>query len=359
MRFFIILILIGLPVAATAQVEWSGSAEIEYRKYGAEAHPYRNATPAGDVALYLPSVRLAADVPLNDQWSFTAVAQTDYYGQSAAHPLFIGLAQVSWWPTESGPTVHAGRIIIPFGRTSERFLSTETPFRHLPLTHEWTTRIDKRYGYTGGPRNYGVAPGLTVVYQRQYTHGLAVQGGVEQWRLAYHVAMAHRAPAGFADTGFERQAFMGRLTWEPVLGLKVGASGAHGPYMKPDDVNAMLGDDLANYDQTAWGLDAEFAYKYLSVAGELIRSRWEAPVILMSGVLLDDDRVYTTWHRSVEGLLDLWMLPGFYVAGRYEEMEFPDLKRWEAGIGWRLDRNIRLKVTGRNEGIGAQLSVSF
>jgi len=144
MNYLLIIFLLLMASPAFSQVSVGGLMDLEFRMAGSDAKPYINQTPSTKPTIYFPNARVFVDAPISNEWSFLAVLQSDYYGSKTPHPLFLSLAQVTWMPFEADFALHAGRIVIPVGITSERFLSSENPLRHLPMNHEWGMRVDKK-----------------------------------------------------------------------------------------------------------------------------------------------------------------------------------------------------------------------
>lgn len=377
-RIAIIGLLAGLPLALNAQVTLGGLMDLELRVSGSDSKPYVNGSPSAEPTLYFPNARIFVDAPIDESWAFFAVLQSDHYGSKSPHPPFFSLMQVSWTPSDADIAFHAGRIIIPFGLSSERFLSSENPLRHLPMSHEWTTRVDKKAGLIRGPRNYTVAPGLTFVYNRLYTHGIAVQGSLGN--MDAHIALAQNAPSGFNDGGeYTVPALIGRLGWRPAAWARIAASFGHGAYMRDDPLNhdAISQAGRESLTQTLYGADLTVEHGFGRVSYEYMNSLWKTVEIDRSvapAVEVGRPRVPAEAH-SLEAAWDVSAWPGLYAAARFDRMSIKrhaavrDFQRLEAGFGYRFNRSVRLKATyakGWNEGadlsddvFGIQLSLRF
>ncbi len=365
-----------MPIAAFAQVNVGGLVDVEFRISGSDSKPYINGSPSAKPSIYFPNARLFFEAPISEEWSFLAVLQSDHYGSSTLNNPFFSLMQVSWMPlTESDLTVNFGRIIIPVGLTSERFLSSENPLRHLPMNLEWTQRVDKKAGLLVGPRNYAIAPGLAFVYNRMYTQGVSVQGSFTDF-TEYHVAAALSAPSGFNESGeYDLPAVMGRVVVKPAVWLRLGGSFGHGAYMRKDAMNAPLSDDdRASLKQTIFGADATVDYRYLRLSYEYLDTRWDVARIISPVTFITSE--YLASSHMIELKADAPFHPGAYAALRYDRVEVDSpvfatspLQRLEVGIGKKLNRSTTAKATfarGWNEindlhdnVFGIQLSVGF
>lgn len=378
-----LLISLGWIIAASlplmGQVTVGGLMDLEFRMTGSDSKPYVNGSPSPKPTLYMPNARLFVDAPLDDEWSFFGVLQSDHYGSKSFNPPFFSLMQVTWAPFERDVVFHAGRIIIPFGLTSERFLSSENPLRHLPLSHEWTTRVDKKAGLVTGPRDYAAAPGMTFVYSRLYTHGISMQGTFGM--LDAHLALTQNAPSGFDEGGeYDVPSFVGRVALTPVVWMRIGASFGHGPYMKDDVMNrdVLTQAERESLTQTIIGADATLDYGYVRVSYEYMRSTWKTVEIRRDAAPPTTSAVWSVPAdaHSLEAVWDVSAWPGLYAAARYDRMTVHRYAagvgafgRLEAGLGYRLSRAVTAKATyaaARNQGndldddvLGLQLSLSF
>jgi hypothetical protein len=369
--------MVVATVPLMAQVTVGGLMDMEFRMSGSDSKPYVNGSPSPKPTLYMPNARLFVDAALDDAWSFFAVLQSDHYGSKTLNPPIFSMMQVTWTPFDADIAFHAGRIIIPFGLTSERFLSSENPLRHLPLSHEWTTRVDKKAGLTKGPRDYVLAPGMTFVYSRMYTHGIAMQGTFGM--LDAHLALTQNAPSGFNEGGeYATPAFVGRVGLTPLTWTRVGASFGRGAYMRKDPKNEIqLSDaDRASLIQTIYGVDATIDYRYLRLSYEYLRSIWLAADIdkqvVVPGAWVEVE--IPAYAHSIEVVWDVAAVPGLHMASRYDRMTIGgvtsgEFERLETGFGYKLTRSVTVKSTyarARNQGtdladdvFGVQLSITF
>jgi hypothetical protein len=150
----------------------------------------------------------------------------------------------------------------------------------------------------------------------------------------------------FTDDNSGRQV-TGRVALQPVAGLIVGASGAHGPFVSTDAALKAVGTNGdRSFAQTAWGGDIEYSRGYYLVRVESIYSRWRMPFIeerLQSLATLAEGRYKFS--------------PGLYVAARLDHLDFSEVAgssgpaKWEApvtrveiGGGYYIQHNLLLKL---------------
>jgi hypothetical protein len=396
-------------LTAMAQISIGGLADLELRWADDDAAPHINQTPKAGLSFYTPNLRLFFDGEISPNWGIIGAVQSDFYGRKDLSPMFFSLLAVQWQPFEDrNMTFSAGRLIIPVGSYSERFMSSEHPFRHLPFTHEWTLPIDKKIGFGLGPRSYETYPGTTMIYNRMYAQGISVEGfSGENAEFGYTLLWGMNSPSGFYDYAEHGMTgVMGRLTWRPAIAFRIGTSFGYGPYMKRMVENDMLSKkELASYRQYVLGADFEYSYKYVILRAEYMYTEWTAPWLAPtpppSGIQFDlvpSNSHGTFWLRekevraggqSIQGeiVYRLKSIPGLSLVGRIEYLIFseltiagggygttrsnwfPDVYRTEAGLNYTLSRNVKSKLTWMhavNDGndladdtIGLQISVGF
>lgn len=170
-------------------------------------------------------------------------------------------------------------------------------------------------------------------------------------------------PVGAIDA--EGHQVMGRLGTTLRPGVRLGVSGAYGPYLSPlpDDGPPPYPGSPPDYDQTLVGLDLELLLGRWAIFAEGYRSTWEAPLI---------EAPLDASGGFVEARYDV--ATGWYVAGRAGGLLFgdvtdtdgrtgawdDDLMRYEAAVGYRLTREMLLTVNWqrtatRNPGFGQNL----
>jgi hypothetical protein len=144
--------------------------------------------------------------------------------------------------------------------------------------------------------------------------------------------------------------WLGRVGVAPLTGLRVGVSGAHGPWLTdplPDGTGQLpYSDDPGAFDQSALGIDFEYLRGPLALYSEWFALRFETPLVAE-----DLDAL----GGFVEARVDV--APGWYVAGRYGGLFFsdvtvaataapwsPEVRRSELAVGYRVSREMLLKL---------------
>lgn len=351
-----------------AQVQIGGLADFEIRKGGADSSPYVNQSPGQEWSLYTPYLRLFISGGISEKWFVSAALQADYYEGHHLSPLFFSVMNINYMPIdESNFTITAGRFVTPYGAYSNRVLSSDNRFVHLPLSHASGLPISKTQGILYAGVDYGDdIKGLTMVYQRMYTQGVMVENrlGYSGW-LRYKLAATMASASSHFEYGeHSKPAFTGRMVLQPVVWASFGLSLSQGPFMKRDDVNLALSDDrLEDFTQSLFGVDLELSYHYFTFLASYNRSKWNAPYFnsLNSPPSYRWEDKVQVQHISSELIADFPFLPGAYAGIRAERLISGDNKsgqatyysepwtydrdRLEFTAGIKLERNVILKTS--------------
>lgn len=352
-----------------AQVQIGGLADFEIRKGGSDSSPYVNQTPDEHWSLYTPYLRLFINGNISEKWFISSALQADYYHGKHLSAPFFSVMNINYMPIDaSNFTVSAGRFVTPYGYYSNRVLSSDNPFVHLPLSHASGLPISKTYGTLYDNVEYGEdVQGLTMIYQRMYTQGIMVKNSVgeSEW-LQYQLAATMASASSHFEFGEHTvPAFTGRIVLKPEVWGAIGFSFSTGPFMKRDAPNFNISDEkLESYSQTLLGADIELSYHYLTFVASYNWSKWNAPYLDSLNTppsILWDDEVQVQ-HLSSELVTDFPFFPGAFAAVRIEWLLSGDLKslsrpgyyaeawtydrnRIELTGGYKLDRNIILKAS--------------
>jgi hypothetical protein len=193
-------------------------------------------------------------------------------------------------------------------------------------------------------------PGLPVVNTSRWDTGVQAHGvnGILEWTGSVTVGSLSNPRVRDDNTG--RQ-LAGRVIVRPTAAWQLGASASRGAWLDRS-IDHELPPATTTEDgvQTAFGWDAEYSAGPVLVRGEIIRSQWTMPVVAAPVI----DAPLVARSLMLEGRYRL--VPGFYLAARFEEMDFghlagsgrtdtweADLWRFEAGPGLSITRNILLK----------------
>ncbi|MCF7798177.1 MAG: hypothetical protein K9N11_10040 [Lentisphaeria bacterium] len=153
---------------------------------------------------------------------------------------------------------------------------------------------------------------------------------------------------------------MGKFSILPVMGVRLGASFARGPFMTPSaDAGGYLLSGTAPAAPTA---DSQENQTTVGIHGEWLTGHWQW---FLEAAQVDFDTPYvfekklTVQTAYVEGRWDF--LPGYYLAGRYDVWRYSkiapyatgsggnyewgyDFNRMESALGWRVNRQTLMKL---------------
>jgi hypothetical protein len=269
-------------------------------------------------------------------------------------------------------TVQAGRIPPVFGAFANQDYGASQSLISLPLAYHYPTTLRSdsvvrssaglarwrgggwRVRYRTGADTWG--QGVPIVSSQRWDTGVQVKAGdggpIE---VSGAVTNGTLSSPRFEDDNDGKQ-ISGRVALRPVTGLVLGVSGAQGEFLS-DKLTATLPAEIADrsYTQRAFGVDVEYSRGYWLVRSETIVSSWRMPAL--EAPFLDEP--LRAWATFVEGRYRV--TPRVYVAARGEYLGFSKIQsgveydyqrvtwdgpvtRAEVGVGYSIQRNVRLKV---------------
>ncbi len=200
--------------------------------------------------------------------------------------------------------------------------------------------------YGGGPGESG----MPIVEQANWDVGAVIT-----WTDGTFEAMAGAengspsAPNDGVDWN-PGKSLIGRVGFAISPGMRVGASGAVGPYLR-SDVNASLpiDHDAGDYAQQLYMVDAELVRGHAEIYAEGAYNVWETPYT-------GDLRARAFYTEARYGFLN-----GVFGSARIDGMDFSnvtrsngtsrswddDLIRIEGALGYRVNRSATLRVIGQ------------
>ena len=221
--------------------------------------------------------------------------------------------------------VEGGRIVTPIGDFARRYLPQSNPL-------------------VGAPSDYSV----------RYPEGVRVAGWMGRWDAM--VAVVDR-PLGAdwysPEAGRSFRPMIGAGV-TPTTGLRLGAFATRGAYLGPSVVASLdPGTSWSAYDQSLYGFEMQFSRGHFELHGEFARSSYEVPSIVEKA----RGKAYFVEPRYA-------FTPRLYGALRLEENEYPYIMpiygtTWiasdatvgdaEAGVGYRISRDLLVKVSYRRD----------
>ncbi|MBK7141918.1 MAG: hypothetical protein IPH75_07545 [bacterium] len=347
-RIFMVLGLILLsawPVSADLSV--SGMTDIVFKN--ADNDDYTNITFKKHSPFHTLRTRLFFDATLSENSSAFLQLMTDnnsviIYG---AYIRFTNLAG-------KYVNLQAGYIPTTVGSFGARVYSDKNPLIGTPLVFNHHSNLVgfisdsmRSVAQLLGRRDTRYNLGLPVVYDACWNTGAEMYGSVG--KLDYSLSLLSGAVSlPTLEQYKDVPQVTSKLNYYFNPGFMIGAAGFYGPYLSEyvygDEIPE--GHEYVDYMNAGAGYDFYWSSRYLEVFSESYWAMWEHPY-------LPDLSVTSGYFEAKYKLA-----PGWYLAGRYdyfepgtvttesgseEKWDYP-LKRYEFGIGHRLNRQALLKL---------------
>lgn len=344
-----------------------------------------NVLTRGDSPFDAFGLRLFVDASVNDRTKvFSQIVLRD------ASQLYVDGAYVMFTPSPAHDMhLLAGKVPWLIGTWAPRAYSNVNPLIGQPLLYQYHSTLlwyaippnaDALLATAGSGQyevdyfGYGMGRGMPMVDDSYWDVGATLTGSVRPFE--YAVGMVAGTP-GWGSTAQDENAgksVLARFGFAPAPVLRVGVSGAYGPYLN-DSENPDLppGKTATDYHQILGMADVELLAGHFEARLEGAMNTWETPTV---GDL-----------EAASGYAELKYAFGFggFFAGRYDVLRFGaiadssgakrswdhDVTRFEAGAGYRFDRSVVAKLvyqqTRMDRGtsqpryglVAAQLSIKF
>ena len=357
-RWGLVVVALALAVPAAADVRMTPRALLDVGWVSHETGRLYNRHSQGDSQFDPYRMRLFLDAQVTPQ--LAVFAQSILH--EGAMPIVLDGAYARWTPwAERDLHVQAGKIPWPIGTWGPRTYSDRNRLIGSPLMYQYHTSLpwnavpwsvdelvsEAGHGQTGlfygGEHSYG----MVVVDDRWWDFGIAALGSTHG--LEFSLGATQSSP-GWPEPNADDtpgNGYLGRIGLAPVPALRVGVSGAYGPWMPTWSEWAVPpGGSLRDYAESMVMLDASLSLDRLDLQGEGYDKSWET---LRTGTL-----------RMRGGYLEtsVMMPAGWWLAARAEAMRFgevtpsngiprpwdDDVDRLEIGAGYRLSQDVRAKV---------------
>lgn len=365
------VVLVTAADAAAGPVQISGIIDVVAAEAGAGYET--NRLTRGDSNFDAYGVRLFVNAEANPR--FKIFSQIVY--RDASSPYVDG-AYVMFTPW-AGRDAHllAGKIPWPIGTWAPRTYSSRNPLIGIPLLYQYHSTAlwydvppdaDVLIGAAGtgqgGVNYYGFTfgSGMPLVDDSYWDVGVTVVGS--QRPLEYALGMVAGTP-GWGSTSQDEnggKTVLGRIGFAPVPALRVGVSGARGPYLDRS-VRSQLpaGAAIEDYHQQLAMADLEILVGHVELRAEAAHNVWESPWI--------GDLEVNGGYVEARVALPI----GAFVAGRWDALRFGrildssgtlqpwdhDVTRIEGGAGYRFDRNVVAKLVVQRTSIEPQNAPAF
>lgn len=305
---------------------------------------------------------LAAQFRASDHVAVLGEVISENVDEPRPYALYV---RVRPWSARSFD-VQAGRIPSVFGAYARRRYGTDNPLIGEPLAYQYLTslRADAMpatadellrqrgegwlVGYSIGAA--GRAPGLPLVNAQRWDTGVQVRVGADALQATAALTQGTLSRPRVRDDNGGKQ-LSGRLAWQPLTGLIVGASAARGEFVTRELRRSLRPTGDRGYFQRAWGIDVEYSHGYGLVRAEVLWSAWDVPVVDVPFL----ESPLRAMAFTGEGRWKL--VPGLYLAARFDRLDFSHVTgssgritwdapvtRIEAGLGYSLRRDLLLKA---------------
>ena len=258
--------------------------------------------------------------------------------------------------------VLAGKIPWAIGTYAPRTYSNHNPLIGAPLMYQYHSTLvwyevvpsaDALLA-TSGSGQYGInyfgyseGRGMALVDDSYWDVGATLSGS--QRPLEYALGMTAGTP-GWGSTQQDEnhgRSVMGRIGMAPLPGVRLGVSGAYGPYLVAGLEPLMpAGKSVTDYHQKLGMADLELLVANLEVRGEAARNVWETPTV--------GNLEVTSGYVEAKYSLSF----GAFLAGRWDAQRFgkiansagvkhpwdSDVTRIETGVGYRFSRDAVAKL---------------
>jgi len=313
----------------------------------------------GENPFHTARIRLFADAPIQDHVHvFTEFLYDD---ETMMARLFGGFVRLS---DPKGRDIHleVGKIPLHLGAYPNRSYAPQNNLIGAPLMYQYHTDLrtdqaavrgedivaNRGKGYfsnymSAGLTGVGGSGGkaLPVLYENCWDFGMVVIGTAAPIEFAVGVTNGSAAQPVMGDTNNGKQV-LARLGFVPAPWIRAGISGSRAPYLY-EDLNEDLppGKTVDQFMQKLGAADLELSYGHGVLYSEFLFSRFESPFI--------GNLDLRSWY--VEGKYTV--LPGWYIAGRFDRMIFADVAlsgggvaAWDADL-WKREIGIGFKPSKR------------
>ena len=304
-------------------------------------------------------LKLTLDGGIGDRLSWFLEGRIDHGAPFQENEALGARLEQAWAKAavveRSGLDLTLGKFAAPLGNFIPRHQAMQNPLATVPLPYDLPTSFmklaDTAAAVLARRDRADVKDWRVPIYREVYAVGGMLSG--QAGPLAWAVALMNSAPATWAfdwnlhSGDFDPPNIYLRAAWAVGPTLTLGASFSQGPYSRADDDGVPPGREAGDFPQTLAGVDVQWSSGDWDVFGELIWTRFEAPLIddldLVSGYV---EAKYT-------------ITPGLFAAARLARTVFGEIddaagnaRRWdrttsraELGGGYFFTRNLLFKAT--------------
>lgn len=318
----------------------------------------QNVLTRGDSPFDAFGLRLFVDGSVNDRVKiYSQIVLRD------ASEIYVDGAYVMFTPS-AAHDMHllAGKVPWLLGTWAPRTYSNVNPLIGQPLMYQYHSSLvwysippsaDVLLGAAGSGQygvdyfGYEMGRGMPLVDDSYWDVGATLTGSLRPFE--YAVGMVAGTP-GWGSTAQDEnsgKSVLARFGFAPAPALRVGVSGAYGPYLN-DSENPSLppGKSATDYHQILAMADTEVQIGHIELRFEGAHNTWETPTV--------GDLDVTSGYGELKYTFGF----GGFLAGRYDVIRFGkitdssgesrpwdyDVTRIETGAGYRFDRSTTAKI---------------
>lgn len=351
-----VLVLAALAAASAPAATLTAHGVIDVTASGRGDGFAANTLTRGDNPFDPYGVRMFVESQVNPQFAV--------FGQVVLHDAvapYVDGAYVMWTPrTDRDFHVMAGKVPWLIGTFAPRTYSDKNPLIGKPLLYQHHTSLvwfmappsadallaSAGTGQAGVAYLGGAVRGMPAVDDSWWDTGIMANGSLQP--LEFSLGLTTGTP-GWGNGGEDEnrgKTTLGRIGLAPTPWLRVGASGAYGPYLVQGTSTPMPPNRRPeDYHQQIVMGDLEVLQGHAELRAEALANTWETPNLgnlkVRGGYL--------------EGKFTL--TAGLWAAARWDALRFSDIvgsagvpqtwdqdqDRIETGLGLRWDRNVIVK----------------
>jgi hypothetical protein len=337
-QIYILLILLTMAAKTTAQVqvEFNGTADVEFMKGGEDSHYYINGIHKDlkDGSLRPLELNLLSKIHLSPQWTINLRLQMERDEGKEFNQIRLNQANIQWNIKDSPAQLTFGRFVSPFGLFSGNQLSTSRTFVDAPLAYGYFINISEQLGYVTNLGNGTQIPiegknewGLPMIYYNSYATGAKLRWAIKPNKITWDLALTTGAPNTIKNLTFDplNYGIISRLKLQPTYFWKQGISVSHGSFKRNHPLNKSY-DDLPSYRQTLIGADFVLGFGHFEFSGEAMTAFYSVPSYLKTNFWGGTEGIeifhLQNWGAYLDAKYELPFLVGSYAAYRIEALQF-------------------------------------
>lgn len=334
--------LLTKPVWAQekTQIEFNGTADLEYLCGGDQSHYYVNGVHKDlkTGAVRPLELNLVSKIRFNPQFSANFRLQMERNEGLKFNQLRLAQANLQWNPKDHPWQFTLGRFVTPFGLFANLQLSTARTFIDVPLAYGYFVNISDQLGQVN---NLGDGTqisihgrnewGLPLQYYNGYSNGLKARWTLKPGKASWELALTTASPNLPKNLNFDplNYGIVTRLKLQPTYFWKQGFSLSHGKFLQNDPLNQNL-NDRSGYQQTMVGADFVLGTGHFEWSGELTGAFYRVPHYTPANQRYTSNQGYQAFSAWLDTKYEFPFWVGAYAAWRIETLQFSDT--WDQSV---------------------------